>query len=160
MFKGHLISVIYFISALIFGALAWFEQSEGLDIVFNETYVVVPKSVLWSVLAGLFAFFSIIALCFELFRKPMNKYLFATHYILTIVSLVIIYQSTQQQEMPPATTTDYSVIEDIQNQYQPEEAIDWITYAVYMIAGAQIIFVVNIIVSMIKSRRQSLRDSH
>lgn len=90
----------------------------------------------------------------------MNKYLFATHFLLTIISLVILYYSTQQQEMPPSTSTDYSVIDDIQNQSQPEEAIDWITYAVYMIAGAQIIFVLNIIVSILKSRRQSLKDSH
>lgn len=158
MFKSHFIPIVYFISALVFAALAWFEQSEGLDIVFNGVYVVVPKSVLWLVLGGLFAFFSIIALCFELFRKPMNKYLFATHFLLTIIGLVIIYRSTKQQEIPPVATIDYSVIDDIQNQDQPEEAIDWITYAVYMIAGAQIIFVLNIIISMIKSKRKSLRN--
>jgi len=158
MFKGHLISIIYFITALIFGALAWFQQDEGLDIAFNGNYIIVPKKVLWLVIGGLFVFFSLVALCFELFRKPMNKYLFATHHILTIVSLVIIYQSTQQQEVMPAPTPDYSVLDNV--QAQPEEAIDWITYAVYMLLGAQIIFVINVIYSLVKSRRKSLQDSH
>ncbi|WP_430403833.1 hypothetical protein [Fluviicola sp.] len=158
MRKSHIIPICYFVTALIFGGFAWLEQTEGLDIVFNETYVVVPKSVLWLVLGGLFVFFALIALTFELYRKPMNKYLFATHFLLTIVSLVILYHSTQQQEMPPVATADYSVIDDIQNQDQPEEAIDWITYAFYMIAGAQIIFVLNIIASTIKSKRESLQN--
>jgi heme/copper-type cytochrome/quinol oxidase subunit 1 len=159
MFKAHLISIIYFITALVFGAMAWFEQSEWVDIVFNETYIVLPKSVFWLVLTGLFVFFAGIALCFELFRKPMNKYLFATHFLLTIAGLVIIYLSTQQQQdLAPAATSDYSVVDDIQNQ--PEDTIDWITYAVYMLAGAQIMFVLNVLVSIIKSRRESSRNSH
>jgi len=155
MFKRRWISIIYFITALIFGALAWFEQSEGLDIVFRDTYVVLPKSIIWLVLTGLFLFFSAIALAFELFRKPMNKYLFSTHFLLTIVSLVILYHSTQQQEIPPVASTDYSVIDDIQNQTQSEETIDWMTNAIYILVGAQIIFVLNILVSIIRSRRQS-----
>lgn len=158
MLKGHLVSIVYFITALILGALAWFEQSEGLDIAFNGVYVVVPKSGLWLILAGLFLFFTIIALCFELFRKPMNKYLFVTHFFLTIVGLVIIYLSTKQQEIPQVATTDYSVIDDIQNQ--PEEAIEQIAYAIYMLVAAQIIFVLNILVSIIRSRRQSPQDSN
>jgi|GEM_PF-6374409 len=149
---SHIISILYFITALIFGALAWFQQDEGLDIVFKGNYIIIPKTVLWVVLGGLFVFFAIIAWCFELFRKPMNKYLFATHHILTIVSLVIIYQSTQHQESMPPPTAAYSVLDEVQPQ--PEEAIDWITYAVYMIAGAQIIFAVNVIYSLVKSKRQ------
>nr|WP_294862622.1 hypothetical protein [uncultured Fluviicola sp.] len=156
MFKGRFISIVYSVTILVFGAMAWFGQSEGLNIVFDDTYVVLPKSVFWLVLAGLFLLFAGIALCFELFRKPMNKYLFATHYLLTVASLVIIYLSTRQQEVMPATTPAYSVMDDVQNQQ--DEAIDWIIYAIYTLVGAQVIFVLNIVVSLIKSRKQPSGD--
>ncbi|AEA44560.1 hypothetical protein [Fluviicola taffensis] len=158
MFKGYFISVIYFITALIFVVLAWSEQSESLTIVFNETYIVLPKSIVWLVLAGLFIFFAGISLCFELFRQRMNKYLFGTHYLLTIISLLIIYFAIQQEQKGmPSITSDYSVLEDMQNQ--SEETTDWIIYAFYMLVGAQIIFVLNILISSIRNRRLTTRDS-
>lgn len=162
MFRGHLISLVYGITALFFGALALFEESEVLNIAFKDTYLVIPKSFLWLVLTCIFLFLAGIAMVFELFKKPMNKYLFGIHFLVTIISLLIIYFTTQQQETPQ-DYSDYSGSEDLQNQAEAvAEEVQWIVYAVYALVGAQIVFALNIIISIfktpIKPQSTSIKD--
>lgn len=153
MFKGYFISVVYFLTVLVFLALAYFQQSEFLSISLKAVYFVLPKTLVWLVLAFFFLLFAGIALTFELSGKPMNKYLFATHYSLTILSLIIIYFGSQQQIAPP-NYTDHSIADELQNQ--PEAAFNWIqwtVYAVYVLISAQIIFGLNILFSILRDRK-------
>lgn len=155
MLKLHIISICYFITALIFGGLALDQQSEDLDLALKEVYFVLPKSFLWLVLAGVFLLFSVIALTFELFRKPMNKYLFGIHYLVTILSLIAIYFAVQQ-EAPPTVTTDYSTMDELREQSDdPVNWLKWLTVTSYALIGAQIVFGLNILLSIIWSRKKS-----
>lgn len=155
MLKRYIISICYFITALIFGGLALDQQSEDLDLAFEEVYFVLPKSFLWLILAGVFLLFSAIALTFELFRKAMNKYLFGIHYFVTILSLIAIYFAVQQ-EAPPTVTTDYSTMDELREQSDdPVNWLKWLTVTSYALIGAQIVFGLNILLSIIWSRKKS-----
>lgn len=154
MFKSHLISLSYFITALIFGALALVEQTEVLDLAFEEVYFVLPKSLLWLVIACIFLLFAGISLIFELFRKPMNKTLFGIHFLLTILSLTVIYFAVQQ-EAPPSVHTDYSVMDDLREQSEdPVDWIKWVSITYYTFIGAQIVFGLNILLSILWTRNK------
>ena len=155
MLKRYIISICYFITALIFGGLALDQQSEDLDLALNEVYFVLPTSFLWLVLAGVFLLFSGIALTFELFRKPMNKYLSGIHYFVTIFSLIAIYFAVQQ-EAPPTVTTDYSTMDELREQSDdPVNWLKWVSVSIYTLVGAQILFGINIILSIIRNRRKA-----
>lgn len=150
MIRSHLISIIYLVTALIFGVFAFLEQSELLDIALHEVYFTIPKSFAWLVLAFFFLVFAGISLVFELSGKPINPYFFGTHYLLTIISLTVFYFALPQQ-VSPAPYTDISV-----NEAQTEHTIntvEWAPLMVYLIIGAQIIFGLNIFLSILKNRK-------
>lgn len=155
MFKGHFISLVYLITALIFGALALVHQTEEFDLALKEVYFVLPESLLWLILGISFLIFAGISLAFELFRKRMNSYLFGMHYLLTILSLLIIYFAVQQQA-PPTVHTDYSVMDELREQSDdPVNWIEWVSTASYALVIAQILFGINILLSIIQTRRKN-----
>ena len=151
MLRSHLISLIYLLPALIFGAFAFLEQSEVLDIALHEVYFAIPKSVAWLALACLFLVFAGISLAFELSRKPINPYFFGTHFLLTIIGLAFFYFALPQ-EISPVPYTDISVYE-MQTKHKINTASS-APFIVYLLIGAQVIFVLNILLSILKRRRR------
>lgn len=152
MFRGHFISVVYVITALIFGILAYAERSETLDIALKEVYFAIPKSFAWLILAFCFLLFAGISLAFELSKKPMNRYFFGAHYLLTIISLAVIYFAVPQ-EVSPTKYTDYSLSNEAQQAELAINTVDWVSNTIYILIGAQIIFGLNILFSILKSRK-------
>ncbi len=153
MIRAYSISIVYFLTVLVFVTLAFFQRSEFLSISLKEVYFVLPKTIVWLALAFFFFLFAGIALTFELSGKPMNKYLFGTHFSLTILSLIVIYFGSQQQIAPP-NYTDQNIADELQNQ--PEATFNWIqwtVYAVYVLLSAQIIFGLNILLSILRDRK-------
>lgn len=151
MFKAHYISIIYLLAALIFGAFAFLEQSEVLDIALHELYFSIPKSIAWLVLAFLFLVFAGISLAFELSRKPINPYFFGTHFLLTIIGLAVFYFALPQ-EVSPEPYKDLSVTEEL-----TEDTINtasWAPFMVYLLIGAQLVFGLNVLLSLFKRKRK------
>ncbi|TSJ40126.1 hypothetical protein [Fluviicola chungangensis] len=152
MFRGHFISIVYVITALIFGILAFLERSETLDVALKEVYFAIPKSFAWLALAFCFLLFAGISLAFELSKKPMNLYFFGAHYLLTIISLAVIYFAVPQ-EVSPTKYTDYSLSNEAQQVEMAINTVDWVSNTIYILIGAQIIFGLNILFSILKSRK-------
>jgi heme/copper-type cytochrome/quinol oxidase subunit 1 len=150
MFKSYLISLIYCSTALILGVLALFEESENLDIVLQNFYLVVPKKIVWLILCFLFLFFAGVSLAFQLFRKPMNRYLFLIHYILTILGLMVIHFAVQQE----APQTAYNAMDDSLPESGPVNWLEWVNLASYGLIGAQIVFGINILLSILWYRKK------
>lgn len=149
----YLASISYFCAALVFGALALFQETEILEIIVNDNYIVLPQTLAWIILAIIFVMFAVISLAFELAKKPFYRFLFLIHFVITIAGIVGLYYVTQEDPVPNQFV-DYSAYEDVQNAPEPAtDSIQWITYVLYSLAAAQVVFVVNFILSLFKARR-------
>ena len=151
MFKAHYISIIYLLTALLIGLFAFLEWSESLDIVLHEIYFAVPKGIAWLVLAFCFLIFWAISLTFELNKKPINPYFFGAHYLLTVIGLAVFYFALPQEVSTKPYMEDFSISEE--QTKQTINTVDGAPFIVYLIIGAQLIFVLNVLLSILKNRR-------
>lgn len=151
MLRSHLISFIYLLTAIIFGVLAFLEKSESLDIALHEIYFVIPKGLAWLILAFCFLVFGGISLAFELSKKPINPYFFGAHYLLTIIGLAIFYFALPQEVSPAPYVEDFSMYED--QTKHTINTVEGAPFMVYLLIGAQLVFVLNVLLSLLKARR-------
>ena len=148
MIKPHLISILHGFTALIFGSLALFDHSDSLDISIYETYFVIAKSHLWMILMLLFVLFTGISLTFRLLQKQMNWLLSIIHYLLTlgcIINICLIVQKSQ-----PTRYYDYSVYQDFNQTAFDYQLTTSMNLILYIFFAAQIIFMLNVILSTFK----------
>lgn len=151
MFKPHFISITYLVTAIIFGVLAFLERSESLDIALHEIYFVIPKGLAWLILAFCFLVFGGISLAFELSKKPINPYFFGAHYLLTIIGLAVFYFTLPQEVSPAPYVEDFSMYED--QTKHTINTVDGAPFMVYLLIGAQLVFVLNVLLSILRNRK-------
>jgi hypothetical protein len=82
----------------------------------------------------------------------MYKTLFGIHFLLTILGLWLVYYFTQQ-EAAPVRYADYSAAEDIATSAEePFDSVQMTVYALYILVGAQALFVLNILLALFRRR--------
>lgn len=152
MIRRYLISTIYLLTALVFGILALIEESEVLEVVLEQVSFVISKNIIWLAPMFLFILFCGIALLFELSNKSMNKFLFVLHYFITLGGIIgFLVMLNQKTSLPHYS--EYSVTGELQQIQEENYLQEYGMIACYILAGAQAIFLINILYTAFRKRR-------
>lgn len=152
MLRRYFISLIYVLTALVFSILAFVEESEVLEVVLHEVSFVISKNIVWLAPMFLFILFWGIALLFELSNKPMNKFLFALHFLATLGGIIALLMMLEEKT-PLPDSKDYSVTGELQNPPDESYLVQYGAIALYVLVAAQAIFLINILYTIFRKRK-------
>lgn len=131
--------------------LSCFFASGSLDIAVYDTYYVIASWQIFTAIAILFFLFGGIVLSFRFFKRPLNRALLLIHFVITSLSALAIVVSILEIILVAKERTfkDYSVYEDM------DSSIDFQTTAVLIGAFAQLLFLINVLWTLLKRKEKS-----
>lgn len=150
--KKHLQSIIYGATALIFIILGFNFQTEALDITNHDTYLVISFNHISWVIGCIFIFYSVSTWTQEHFSRKPNPKLFWTHYLLTIIGILLITFLIYQQSSPQKYYGDYSVEKLFSEQLNQPDYLAYTILTFKILLCLQCLFFVNILLCLIKRK--------
>jgi cytochrome c oxidase subunit 1 len=155
-FTSPMLYALGFISVFVTGGLSGIVVGQpGLDQYFHDTYFVVAHFHMIMGVAGVFTLFAATAYWFPLlFGRMMNETLGKVHFYLTFVGVYAIFLPMHFAGFAgnPRRYADFTSF-DFLAPLMPLHR--WITWAAYCTAVAQVIFLVNLVWSVVKGRTAS-----
>lgn len=141
----------FFVSIIIFLIIGFINRSETLDINIHDTYFIIRYYHLAIVLAILFSFIGLLYFTLIKTNFDLVKWMTITHTVVTIGGffLMLTFFKLIRNEI---TLGDY---ESVMDNFYFNEKMNWgIFIAFFSIVVVQILFIVNIIYSLIKGRNR------
>lgn len=152
MLRRYFISLIYLLTALVFSILAFVEESEVLEVVLYEVSFVISKNIVWLAPMFLFILFWGIALLFELSDKPMNKFLFGLHFLVTLGGIIALL-TMLEEKTPLPDSKEYSVTGELQAPLEESLLVQYGAITLYVLAAAQAVFLINILYTIFRKKK-------
>ncbi|MNU77859.1 hypothetical protein D3C71_674420 [compost metagenome] len=153
MLKKHLISFCYFLTALTFVTMGFFQAAdEALDISIGDTYFVISKTHLLFVLAAVFLIFGGISLLFYRIGKPLLNGLSITHLLMTLIGLICLYHLGLQIQ-PVREFYDYSVADDFDKRFDTDRWFILVSFVSVCIVIAQLVLLINVTIAVFRKSK-------
>ena len=138
--------VIYWITAAIIAVYGVMSE-DTVDISTHDTYIVIANFYIMAVLAIMYVIFGFIHLGIRASKRKVSKILFVIHYFFTTICLIVLFFNSGF--IAPEPYEDYSVLNEFDTYNQMQAVNLRISILVLTIALAQVIFISNIIRSLI-----------
>lgn len=151
MYKKLSPEFIYGLTGLILLITGYVVQGT-IDIATHDTYFVFANSQVFILFSLMFVFYSIVSLVFQKMRKPFNRLLFLIHYLITIIGFGWIIYLVMTPDTPVRQFTDFSIDKDLEAGVVQDDSLQWIALIFIFVLLAQIVFIVNMIRSLLQQR--------
>lgn len=124
-------------------------STESIDIAVHDTYFVVGNSQVFFVLTFFFFIFALIVWLFQKIKRPLSVRLMQIHFFVSVISIlvaVVLFQYTNSLSNTQIYT-DYSVTDSSNDSFV---ILGWATIIMLVGLLAQLIFVFNVIRSLVR----------
>lgn len=144
----------YGITGLFLLILSLF-SSEALDIAIHDTYIVIDHSHILLLIACVFFFFAIISWIFQKLNRPFNRTLFLIHFWITVIGLALqfLLDYLLFTSLSTRSSEDYIVTDNNEYFTLVEKYNTWIILLMIVILVAQLSFVINVLLSIIRNKK-------
>lgn len=158
-FKSYILTIFYAITAIGFLIMCLeTDPTPTVDITFGSSATALPQKYVLLILTVLFSFFTFISLVQELLRRPLVQFMGWIHYLVTIACLLIL-RHILLVELASGEGIDYSLPENIDKAAQ--QNAEWkspLNVVCLTLAGAQALFLLNVIITQFKRKEKDPVD--